>query len=399
VTALDERTASRATDAFPLVQRVAFYVTLSCNLQCKHCYIEGSPANGRLRQPDRQRIIEAVGRLGKPVDLTGGEPLLDPDLPALGQALHAAGASIGSVFTNATLVRRRRAQVDALGNLAPGLRFFVSLDGDQAAHDTLRGSGAFTAALEGASLLKAMGFPVFVNTMLHASVNEDSLTRLYRTINDRAFDRWRLDAPFDAGAWTAHRNDHELGDDSRIRLLADVVGRWAADGMPFELEAGHVLKYLAGTVYFLDNYRLDDPICPCRTLPVWPNGAVSWCQDLSEPRYIVGNLLRDSLDEVYARYAPYKTLSIGDVGRSNGVCAGCPLITKCGVGCRVGALGNGGGFDDPDPGACSLYRNRAYQPVAEALRRSLATRPAAPAVVPDRSLAKRGPDAARLRHR
>ena len=70
-------------NASPLIQRVALYVTLSCNLRCKHCYVEGSPANERLEQPHRQQLIETIGLLGKPVDLTGGEPLLDPDLPSL----------------------------------------------------------------------------------------------------------------------------------------------------------------------------------------------------------------------------------------------------------------------------------------------------------------------------
>jgi radical SAM protein with 4Fe4S-binding SPASM domain len=315
-----------------------------------------------------------IGRLGKPVDLTGGETLLDPDLLSTARDLQHAGATLGSVFTNGTLIRRRRSLIEELGKLAPKLRFFVSLDGDQSAHDALRGLGTFEAALGGATLLKTMGFPVFVNTMLHADVTRDSVVRLYHTMVERGFDRWRLDSPFNAGAWTVHREAHELDHNVRIDLLAEVVSRWAGDGMRFELEAGHVLKYLGQTIYFLDNYRVDDPVCPCRILPVWPNGDVSWCQDLSDPEYIVGNLLRDSLSEVYANYAPYKTRTIGEVARINGVCQDCRLLTHCGAGCRIGALGNGGAFDDPDPGACSLYRSRAYQPVAEALRHGLAIR-------------------------
>lgn len=391
-------TTSPTADAFPLVQRVAFYVTLSCNLRCKHCYIEGSPGTVRARWQQRQRLVEAVGRLGKPVDLTGGEPFLDPDLPALAHALVLAGATIGSVFTNGTLVHRRRAQVEQLGEVSPGLRFFVSLDGDEAAHDALRGAGAFRSALKGASLLKAMGFPVYVNTMLHTSVGAESLDRLYRIIASRSFDRWRLDTPFNAGAWTRHRNDHQLDRDSGIRLLAHVVGRWAADHMPFELEAGHVLKYLGGRVFFLDSYRIDDPVCPCRTLPVWPNGDVSWCQDLSAPPHVVGNLFRDSIGDVYARYAPYKTRSIGDVAHSNTVCESCPLLAHCGVGCRVGALGEGGGLDGPDPGACSLHRNRAYKPIADSLQRVLAARARALPVSPDPLPPRETPSAARIRH-
>jgi radical SAM protein with 4Fe4S-binding SPASM domain len=103
-------------------------------------------------------------------------------------------------------------------------------------------------------------------------------------------------------------------------------------------------------------------------LPVWPNADVSWCQDLSDPRFIIGNLLRDGPEQVYAAYAPFKTRTIAGVATANGVCGECSLLSFCGTGCRVGALGAGGEVEDPDPGACRLHRERLYLPVMNALR-------------------------------
>jgi len=89
---LDERAEAPAVDAYPLVQRVALYVTLACNLHCRHCYIDGSPTAARLGESDRSRLVALVASLGKPVDLTGGEPFMVGDLARLGQVLADADA-------------------------------------------------------------------------------------------------------------------------------------------------------------------------------------------------------------------------------------------------------------------------------------------------------------------
>jgi radical SAM protein with 4Fe4S-binding SPASM domain len=313
--------------------------------------------------------------MGKPVDLTGGEPFMVKDLGALVRQLVDAGAQVGSVFTNATLLQQRDDTVHEIIDAAGTLRWYVSLDGDQQAHDLLRGHGSFRSALAGADLLRSLDQQVFINTMLHSGTDEASLDRLHDVMAGHGFERWRLDAPFNAGAWTDHRANHALLHEDAIGLLAGVVNRWTRAGMPFELEAGHILKYLDGTVYVLDSYAPDDPVCPCRTFPIWPNADVSWCQDLSEPEFVVGNLLRDGLARVYDAFAPFKTRTIADVAAANAVCAECSLLSFCGAGCRVGAIGDGGTVDDPDPGACRLHTERLYLPVTQALCTGLAQRP------------------------
>jgi len=234
---LDERAEAPAVDAYPLVQRVALYVTLACNLHCRHCYIDGSPTAARLGESDRSRLVALVASLGKPVDLTGGEPFMVGDLARLVGDLVGAGARVSSVFTNATLLTHRERMLREIIDTAGPLRWYVSLDGDERAHDALRGHGSFRAALEGADRLRALGQQVFINTMLHAGVDTAALERLHDVVETHGFERWRLDSPFNAGAWTDNRAQAALSTQESIALLADVVGRWAAQGMPFELEA------------------------------------------------------------------------------------------------------------------------------------------------------------------
>ena len=368
---LDERAQAPAVDAYPLVQRVALYVTLACNLRCGHCYVDGSPAAARLDQNDRSRLVALVASLGKPVDLTGGEPFMVADLARLVGDLVGAGARVSSVFTNATLLTHRERMLHEVIDTAGPLRWYVSLDGDERAHDALRGHGSFTAALEGADRLRALGQQVFVNTMLHAGVDTAALERLHDIVDAHGFARWRLDSPFNAGAWTDNRAHAALSTQERIAQRADVVDGGPLGACPSG-EAGHVLKYLDGMAY---SWTPTPPTtrCPCRTFP-WPNADVSWCQDLSDPQFVVGNLLRDGIDPVYDSYAPFKTRTVADVAASNGVCSVCDLLSFCGTGCRVGALGACAGVDGPDPGACRLHTERLYQPVTRALHEALARR-------------------------
>jgi len=66
---------------------------LKCNLQCRHCHVEGSPQR---REAMDWATIEKVLRLaghfpGRQVDLTGGAPELNPGFRPFVAALHAAG--------------------------------------------------------------------------------------------------------------------------------------------------------------------------------------------------------------------------------------------------------------------------------------------------------------------
>ncbi len=120
---------------------VAFNLTRRCNLRCTHCYLNaGTRSSGgsdELDTAEVERVLDDIAAMSAEtmVVLTGGEPLLRPDLEAIAQ--HAAGLGLMVVVgTNGTLLDNDRvARLQAVGVAGVG----ISLDSlDPAYHDDFR---------------------------------------------------------------------------------------------------------------------------------------------------------------------------------------------------------------------------------------------------------------------
>ena len=119
-----------------------------CNLTCRHCYMDGSPA--RREELPLAPVLAAIGEC-EALDigtlyLSGGEPLLYLGIEqALAAAARVPGLEI-TVSTNAVLLTRKRAALIAQA----GARINVSIDGEPEYHDHFRGlAGAFQASQKG----------------------------------------------------------------------------------------------------------------------------------------------------------------------------------------------------------------------------------------------------------
>ena len=70
----------------PLGSRLWLYTNFDCNLACDYCCARSSPRAPARRLPvdvARRACEEFAGLGGREILLTGGEPFLDPELPAL----------------------------------------------------------------------------------------------------------------------------------------------------------------------------------------------------------------------------------------------------------------------------------------------------------------------------
>lgn len=134
-----------------------------CNLTCHHCFISCSPKNrsfGFLSLAEVQRRLAESAALGvKEYYFTGGEPFLNPDLPAiLAETLRYGPATVltnGTVLKDAWLEALRAAEDQSCYSL----EFRVSLDGfSPETNDPVRGEGTFQRALRGVVKLVEFGF-------------------------------------------------------------------------------------------------------------------------------------------------------------------------------------------------------------------------------------------------
>src|SRR5258707_11694855 len=103
ITAAGER---RARVALRALCTLWFNTGTLCNLTCHHCYIESSPKNDRLVYLGAAEVAEYLDeierlRLGTGlIGFTGGEPFMNPELPAMLEAALSRGFH-ALVLTNA----------------------------------------------------------------------------------------------------------------------------------------------------------------------------------------------------------------------------------------------------------------------------------------------------------
>ncbi|MBC8199420.1 MAG: heme b synthase [Desulfobacterales bacterium] len=157
---------------------VAWETTRNCNLSCKHCRASATkgPYTGELDTQASIRLLDQIATLGKPiVILTGGEPLLRPDIFEL--ASYGTNKGLRMVMApNGTLITKSNAKLMADSGIK---RVSISIDGaTKESHDSFRGvSGAFEGALNGIELIKEAGVEFQINTTI-TKTNLDQIPRI-----------------------------------------------------------------------------------------------------------------------------------------------------------------------------------------------------------------------------
>jgi MoaA/NifB/PqqE/SkfB family radical SAM enzyme len=129
-----------------------------CNLQCKHCYLDASPMGSCMLPLDLVlRTMEEADALGiKSVQLSGGEPLLHPNIDAILKAAKGKRFPL-SLSTNGTRID------DSIADLLSEINASIvaSIDGPSVYHDSFRGrQGCFNQAEEGIGRLIDRGLHV-----------------------------------------------------------------------------------------------------------------------------------------------------------------------------------------------------------------------------------------------
>lgn len=191
-----------------------------CNLECGHCYMEGSPRRReQLPLEPVLRTIEECPALGiQTLFLTGGEPLL---YRGLFQVLEVAASVAGlktTVCTNGTLLSPRHAGLFH----KHGVRVNVSIDGRPEFHDRFRGlAGAFRASESGVRAATDAGVPVTIISTI-SRANLDSLGFLVEWAARAGAERFFAQPLLNLGRGT-QMVDHCLTTDDVNRLILQLT--------------------------------------------------------------------------------------------------------------------------------------------------------------------------------
>jgi len=167
VTARGER---RAEVALRSLDTLWFNTGTLCNLTCRNCYIESSPRNDRLVYLTAAEVasyldeIRRDGHATQLIGFTGGEPFMNPELPAMLDDALARGFK-AIVLTNAMkpMHKMKPALLALLARHGGNLTIRVSVDHyGRTLHEEERGAHSWKPTLDGLKWLADSGFDVHV---------------------------------------------------------------------------------------------------------------------------------------------------------------------------------------------------------------------------------------------
>jgi heme d1 biosynthesis radical SAM protein NirJ len=211
-----------------------------CNLTCKHCYSISADKDfpGELSTEEIFTVMDDLKRFHVPVlILSGGEPLLRPDIFDIAQRAKAMGFYVG-LSSNGTLIDE--SNIDKIA--AVGFDYVgVSLDGIKQTHDSFRRmQGAFDLSMHGIRLCHARGIKVGIRfTMTQDNAHE--LPQLLQLMEDEGLDKFYLSHLNYAGRGNKNRKDDVVLETARrgMDLLFDTCWDYQQRGLHREFVTGN----------------------------------------------------------------------------------------------------------------------------------------------------------------
>ncbi len=325
---------------------VSWNLTGRCNLACAHCYLDAVQRKTQVRDEldtqDALAVIEQLSRMapGAMLVLTGGEPLLRPDLAQLIEA--AAVELMPVVGTNGTLLDAARARtLERAGAAGVG----ISLDSSTPAfHDRLRGvPGAFAGAHRGIAAAREAGLAIVVQTTVFEDNRGDlaALAAFAAQAGAMAFNVFFLVCTGRGVTQT------DLSPGSYEETLGEIVRlQDQHPGLKIRARCAPWMRRLQGLHAGESGGGYADWSSAClagrRYFRITPQGRVTPCPYVPTP---VGDLRVQSLQQIWADHPTLRALRTGLPG---GKCGGCDFRSSCG-GCRARALAEHGDLLAEDP--------------------------------------------------
>ncbi len=319
----------------PLV--MSWNVTRECNMKCSHCYINATDKKltSELTTQEGKNLMDQIRQVSSPLlILSGGEPLLRPDIYELIQYGSSVGlkmglGSNGSFIDDAVARKLKAAGITTVS---------ISLDSHiPAQHDEFRGvTGAWEKAVNACKTLRKNDVLVQVNTTLtQQNYNQiDDIMSLAEGIGVENFHLFFL-VPTGRGTKLTDISPQKYEDmitntfakvsKHKLNVKPSCAPQFMriAKGMGLDMR-----QWIRGCMAGL-NY--------CR---IYPNGDVTPCPYLPVK---LGNIREQSFKEIWFNSPVFKALRNPD--SLKGKCGACDYKTLCG-GCRARAYGLSSDFID-----------------------------------------------------
>ncbi len=301
-------------------------ITRRCNLNCLHC---GSDCSSSTRSPELtteswQKIISYFYRhfsTSVTFIITGGEPLVHPDLFEITRHINKHNMRWGMVTNGMALNQNRMKQLVNTGIYS----ITLSLDGTEKNHNKIRNNpNAFKQILQALDNTGKADIPVkdAVSCIFPGNLNE--LDQIAQLLIDKGITSWRLFRIFPSGR-AANNNELMLSFEQTQQML-----RWIKENKKFYKKKGLDINLSCeGWLPFDTDKKVRDFPFFCRAginiASILCDGTITGCSN-NDPVFYEGNILKEDFINVWEN----KFLKFRDKSWvKNTDCANCEHLNKC----------------------------------------------------------------------
>ncbi|MBI4768808.1 MAG: heme b synthase [Deltaproteobacteria bacterium] len=344
---------SQPSPQFPELRLVAWEVTRQCNLSCLHCRAsaESGPYPDELSTAEGRLLLEQIREVGQPVViLTGGEPLLRPDIFELASHGHDLGLRM-VMAVNGTLLDKEKARRLKESGIQ---RISISMDGATAeSHDFFRQvQGAYNGILKGVEAARSVDLEYQINTTV-TRLNLHQLAKIQEKTIEWGAVAHHIFMLVPTGRGRA-LTDQTISAEEYEKTLSWLVNR--KEEIPLSVKATcapHYYRILRETArregkeITFQSHGLDAVTRGCL-------GGAGFCfvshvgqvQPCGYLEVDSGQIRKQRFREIYETSPVF--LAIRDKSRYSGKCGRCEYFRVCG-GCRARAFEATGNFLEEEP--------------------------------------------------
>ena len=300
--------------------------TTRCNLHCRHCGSDCKDCSGEKDMPaeDFLRAFDTIPDADRArpftVVITGGEPLLRPDLPEVGKALRQRGVG-WSIVSNGWLydeAMHRRLMSAGLGALT------ISLDGLHEEHDWMRGrEGSYERAIKAIAIAARQPRLNFDVVTCVNQRNLPQLQQIHDLLAGLGVPQWRIFTIIPIGRAKEEPELH-LTNAQFVELMEFIKAkrehRESAMNVTFSCE-GYLGRY---------EWRVRQNPFFCHAginiASVLIDGTICACPNIDREAFGQGNIYQDNLWEVWNnRFEAFRDRSWA----RRGMCKDCRKFRDC----------------------------------------------------------------------
>lgn len=317
--------------------------TTRCNLHCIHCGSDCTASGGEPDMPagDFLRAFDTIPREERgnqfTVVMTGGEPLLRPDLPEIGRQLRQRGVG-WSIVSNGYFYdegMHKRLMSGGLGALT------ISLDGIGELHDWMRGKdGCYERTLRAITIAakeRKINFDVVT------CVNQRNLPQLqeiHDILASLGVKQWRLFTIIPIGRACDHEELH-LTDGQLVELMEFIKAKRESATQAIKQLNTQTIKHssiqtIMNVTFSCEGYlgryemqvRQNPFFCHAgiNIASVLVDGTICACPNIDRKVFGQGNIYKDNLWEVWNKgFKQFRDRS----WTRRGMCGECKVANRC----------------------------------------------------------------------